>query len=269
LSADGNRRARSLGVSFHEGRAAAFLLYELGSAVRSEKLLPSLREWLDETFEQSFEDNFIADFVVENTQDLMRGKGSFDDTSQFNHTPVSASDLAILQGESENDLAPPGDIRCKVAPRSEIYTRILSLVSSQDVMEREILPVQLCPQFSLLATLKDSSYGGNGILDLDGVLEAPLILPTSECSGIEFTDLTPSKQWVVTSSYYFVSENGWHLTTNSHPYSTHTRASFCFRRLVGYESSLMLSFTPLQLMHCPIDPQLLPLQYQHRDLTSI
>ena len=203
--------ASSLGASFSEAQATGFLLHELGCAVRSGKLMSSICDWLDETYETEFERLYIDDFVVESTQDLKFGKSCFDEstiqpTSQFDLIPTNSDDLAILKASSSNKLAPPGAFKFNLHRyRTEIYIKILSLVASQNVTEREILPVQLCPHFSLLSILKDSRYGGQGVTELDALIEAPLFLPSSKCSGIEFIDLPPEQQWVTTSSYYFVS----------------------------------------------------------------
>ena len=48
-------------------------------------------------------------------------------------------------------------------------------------------------------------YGGQGLSEIDAMLECPLLLPCAESSGIEFEELSPMKQWVVTSSYFFAT----------------------------------------------------------------
>ena len=196
----------SLGSSFSEAKSVAFLLHELGCAVRSGKLTSSIREWLEQTYETEFVRLYIGDFVIENTQDAKVGKSCFDESTAIPAAqliPTDSDDLAILKAVSSNKLAPPSAVRFDMrGSREEIYIRILSLVASQNVSI-----VQLCPMFSLLSTLKDSKYGGEGVSELDALIAAPLFLPSSKCSGIEFTDLSPEQQWVTTSSYYFVSSS--------------------------------------------------------------
>jgi hypothetical protein len=169
--------------------------------------LPSIREWLDEHFQAEFESTYIADFVVENTQEEKVGKGSKGTGTKLGLIPTSPSDLALLNRTSSNALAPPGEVRFALnGPMAEIYIKILPLLSSPSVNAREVLSAQLCPMFSLMATLNDTRYAGQGLGELDAVLECPMILPSSDCSGIEFADLSPSQQWVTTASYYFVSD---------------------------------------------------------------
>ena len=67
------RGATSIGSSFHEGSSMAFLMHELGYAVRSSKLLPSIREWLQELVTEDLEQTFVSDFVDENTQTQKMG----------------------------------------------------------------------------------------------------------------------------------------------------------------------------------------------------
>jgi hypothetical protein len=203
---------RSLGNAFSYSCAMAFLLHELGHAVRSGKLLPSLREWLDEHFQGEFEQRYIGDFDVENSQDTKVVKGGSDKSrsrggsQQLSLLPTNANDLAILNRTSNNSLAPPGEVRYGLyGTDSEVYIKILPLLSSPCVLERELLPVQLCPMFSLMAMLSDARNGGKGLSEIDALLECPMILPSTECSGVEFNDLSTSQQWVTTSSYYFVS----------------------------------------------------------------
>lgn len=198
-----NNGNNSLGTSFREGRAIAYLLHELANAVRSGKLLSSICEWLDERFQTEFEESYIGDFPEQATQDVKLGKGDGGNAVGKLY-PIDNGDLAILNGTSSNKLAPPGDMRFNLVSEgltANVYVKILSLVSSPCILKREILPIKLCPQFTLIATLKCGHLD-----DIDGILDAPLFLPSSECSGVEFTDMSPSQQWVATSSYFFVSE---------------------------------------------------------------
>ena len=48
-----------------------------------------------------------------------------------------------------------------------------------------------------------SDLGGEGLSEIDAMLECPLILPSSECADVEFDDLSAKKQWVVTGSCFF------------------------------------------------------------------
>ncbi|KAL3790149.1 hypothetical protein HJC23_009586 [Cyclotella cryptica] len=201
---------RSLGNSFSDSCAMAFLLHELGHAVRSGKLLPSLHEWLDEHFQGEFEQRYVGDFVVENSQDMKLVKGGYDQTRSHGGSqqllPTNANDLSLLNKTSNNALAPPGEVRYGLyGADTEVYIKILPLLSSPCVLERELLPVQLCPMFSLMAMLSDARNGGKGLSEIDALLECPLILPSTECSGVEFNDLSISQQWVTTSSYYFAT----------------------------------------------------------------
>ena len=50
----------SLGASFTKGRSGAFLLHELGCAVRSGKLVPSIHGWLEEHFEREFAETYVG-----------------------------------------------------------------------------------------------------------------------------------------------------------------------------------------------------------------
>mmetsp|Transcript_38641 Transcript_38641/g.81257 ORF Transcript_38641/g.81257 Transcript_38641/m.81257 type:complete len:814 (-) Transcript_38641:249-2690(-) len=59
--------------------------------------------------------------------------------------------------------------------------------------------------FRLMSTLNDTRYGGKGLSEIDAMLECPLLLPTSEASGIDFEDLSAIQQWAVTSSYFFAT----------------------------------------------------------------
>lgn len=195
----------SIGASFGEGRSTAFLMYELGCAVRSGKMLPSIREWLDEFLIEDFEQTFVRDFVDENTQSQTQKMGKGVAATQPEPIPTSKDDVAILNGTSENALAPPGEMRYHLQPHTAIYIPILSLLSAPGVAKREVLPLQLCPQLSLIASLKNERYGGDGLKELDALIEAPLFLPRADCSGLEFTDLSPDQQWTVTASFYFVS----------------------------------------------------------------
>jgi hypothetical protein len=70
--------------------------------------------------------------------------------------PVNREDAALLNGTSSNSNAPPVEIRFNiVGADSLVYVKITPLLSSFNVVERELLPVQLCPMFRLMATLSD------------------------------------------------------------------------------------------------------------------
>ena len=120
--------------------------------------------------------------------------------------PTSGQDLALLNGTSANALAPPGELRFNIAgAESIVYLKLLPLLSSHSRIEREIFPVQLCPMFRLVSTLSDNRYGGNGLSEIDAMLECPLLLPAAVSAGIEFKDLSSVRQWVVTSSFFFAT----------------------------------------------------------------
>lgn len=132
------------------------------------------------------------------------GKSQNESGERLPLIPVGADDLAILNGTSNNNLALPACMRFNLeGPGAQVYINILSLITSQSAIKREVVPVQMCPQFSLLATL----HGPEKLNELNGLLLSPLFLPDSECTGIEFSEeLSISQQWVATASYYFVSE---------------------------------------------------------------
>ena len=120
--------------------------------------------------------------------------------------PTNSADLALINGTSNNIIAPRGEIRFSIeGADTQVYLKLLPLLSSHSRIERELLPVQLCPMFRLMATISDLRYGGNGLSEIDAMLECPILLPHKESSGIEFEDLSSIKQWVVTSSYFFAT----------------------------------------------------------------
>lgn len=200
-----NRGTSSIGSSFGEGQAAAFLLYELGCAVRSGKLLPSIRNWLDEICTEDFEQTFVRDFVVDSTQSQTQKMGKGAAATQLDSVPTNAEDLAILNKTSENAFAPSsGEMRFNLRLGAEIYVPLLSLLSSPSVIRREVLPVQLCPQFAVLASLKDERFGGEGLPELDAgefVQEAGSFMSSEPTDAILPPYHFPSQYWRRRSFY--------------------------------------------------------------------
>jgi len=198
----------SMGSAFSEGSAIAFLFDELCYAVRSGRLAEPIRKYLDQKFQEEFEDAFVGDFTV-----LKEGKtcsptidlsGTPDNDVSF--APADSDDLALVNGTSTNIIAPRGEIRFSIeGPHPEVYVKILSLLSSYDMIERELLPVQLCPMFRLVAALNDTRHGGCGLSELDAMLDCPMLLPHPESSKIQFKDMPSMQQWVITSSYFFAT----------------------------------------------------------------
>lgn len=189
------------------GSSMAFLLDELGHAVRGRRLATQIKEWINDMIMEDFEAWFVGDF--DDSACPPGTKGNNENTNGETPSigmPKSSADLAILNGNSIHNSAPPGEFRFDVeGTDSAIYVKILPLLASHDRAEREFLPVQLSPMFRLTTLLADCRYGGEGIDQVDAVLECPIFLPSQASSGMEFEDLSPRKQWVVTSSYYFVT----------------------------------------------------------------
>lgn len=205
MSNGSNMSTSSVGSAFSEGCAMAFMLDELCHAVKGGRLVSPIREWLDDLFQSEFENLYVGDFEEES--DVPQGtKGAGNHDVTFNQIPTTSQDVALLNGTSTNDMAPPGELRFNImCAESEVYVKLLPLLSSHDRLERELLPVQLVPMFRLMSTISDKRYGGKGLSEIDAMLECPLLLPTSTSSGIEFEDLSPTKQWVVTASYFFAT----------------------------------------------------------------
>ena len=141
-----------------------------------------------------FEETFVGDFVFAAGEGA-QGKGAKGDAPMTEMIPTSSVDLALLDGTSENTIAPPGELRfdARSDDDPQVYIKILPFLASYSVTEREIMPVYLSAMLRLLAFLTD----------VDALLGCPILLPASSSSGIEFEDLGATKQWVVTSSYYF------------------------------------------------------------------
>jgi hypothetical protein len=199
----------SAGGSFvFGGSSMAFLLDELGHAVQGRRLAPQIKEWIYDMIKEDFETWFVGDF--EDATSCPPGTKS-DNENTKGQTPSigiprSSADLALVNGVSIHNSAPPGEFRFDVeGTDSDIYVKILPHLASHDRAERVFLPVQLSPMFRLTSLLADFRYGGDGIHQVDAVLECPIFLPSQASSGMEFEDLSPRKQWVVTSSFYFVT----------------------------------------------------------------
>lgn len=187
------------------GSSMAFFLDELCHAVQGGRLAQPVKEWIDEMIISDFENWFVADFEDATSSHGTKTDSEVNDGAPLIGVPKSSVDLALLDGTSKNRNAPPGEIRFHVTGvDADVYIKILSLLSSHERTEREFIPVQLSPMFRLMSTLNDQRYGGVGLREIDAVLDCPLLLP-SQASGMEFKDLSRSKQWVVTSSYYFAT----------------------------------------------------------------
>ncbi|KAL7541555.1 hypothetical protein ACHAXR_011033 [Thalassiosira sp. AJA248-18] len=197
----------SVGSAFSDGSAMAFMLDELCHAVRGGRLAAPIREWLEFLFQSEFEDWYVGDFEDAPTQAAgTKGmKGDCITMLDPHHIPTDSTDLALLNGTSCNTIAPPGELRFYVPDSAEcgVYVKLLPLLSSSDRTDREVRPVTLSAMFRLMSTLSDVRYGGKGLSEIDAMLECPLLLPTSECSGMEFEDLSAMTQWVVTGCYFF------------------------------------------------------------------
>jgi len=221
IGTSNNNNDSSMGASFSNGSAMAFMLDELCHAVRGGRLAFSVREWIDELVQSDFENFFVGDFEETDLSQQQQkeqkqgtkgaGKGGKRDTDNDapimedqTMIPTSPTDLALLNGTSALIHAPPSTLRFNIAgAESVVYVKITSLLSSSNRTEREVLPVQLSPMFRLMSTLSDVRFGGKGLSEIDAMLECPLLLPTVESSGMEFEELSSGKQWVVTSSYFF------------------------------------------------------------------
>ncbi len=184
------------------GSSMAFFLDELCQAVRGGRLAPPVKEWIDETIKTDFEAWFVGDF----DDSAFSGKNDTEvnKDAPMIGVPKCSADLALLDRSSMNSAAPTGEIRFHVAcVESDVYVKILSLLASHE--RTYFLPVQLSPMFRLMSTLNDQRYGGVGLHEIDAVLDCPLLTSSQASSGIEFEDLSRSKQWVVTSSCYFAT----------------------------------------------------------------
>ena len=207
--ANGLTTSSSVGGAFSDGKSAAFFLDELGHAVRGGRLATPIKEWVEDEIQQEFETTYVGDF--EETEDEVKpqkgtkGAGT-EPMLNDDMIPTNDADLAMLDGSSTNPLAPPGELRFNIAGAdSLVYVKILPLLASHDPSAREILPVQLAPMFRLMSTLSDQRFGGKGLSEIDAMLECPMLLPASDCSGMEFEDLSPAKQLVTTASYFFAT----------------------------------------------------------------
>ena len=197
----GNANARnvttsSLGRAFSEGSPMAFLLEELCHAVCGGKLAKGVLEWIEELIRADFEDTFVGDFV-DTASESAHGKVAEGDAPVTEMIPTCSVDLALLDGTSENTIAPPGEMRFDAHGVDDplVYIKILPFLASYNITEREIMPVYLSAMFRLIAL----------VTEVDALLGCPILLPASSSSGIEFEDLGATKQWVVTSSYYFAA----------------------------------------------------------------
>ena len=149
-----NTSHASVGSAFFEGSAVAFMLDELCYAVRGGRLVEPIREFLNDMFQGEFEAAFVGDFE----ENAKGSKGTFEIDVGMSGAliPTSSVDLAFVNGTSTNTIAPQGEIRFFIDGSDvHVYVKILTLLSSYSNVERELLPVQLCPMFRLMATLND------------------------------------------------------------------------------------------------------------------
>ena len=185
------------------GSAAAFMLDELCHAVQGGRLVNEVRDWLSDKFQGEFEDLFVGDFEETEEEGQKGAKGSEGGGLDPKQIPTDVQDLAILNGTSDFGL--PGELRFNIQDaESHVYVKILPVLSSLTRCNREIL-IQQCPMFRLMASLSDERFGGEGLSEIDAMLECPLLMPATESSGMEFEDLSATKQWAVTSSYFFAT----------------------------------------------------------------
>lgn len=192
----------SLGSAFDDASTVAFLLDELCYAVQGGRLVAPICTWLNDLYQAEFEDFYVGDFEEEGA--TQGTKGAPTSNMPLDQIPKSASHLALLNGTSTNAMAPKGELRFNIAgAESIVYLKLLPLLSSHNHTEREFVPVQLCPMFRLMSTINDPRYGGQGLSEIDAMLECPLLLPAADESGIDFEDLSTIQQWVVTSSFFF------------------------------------------------------------------
>lgn len=195
-------------ASSSDGAALSFFLDELCHAVRSGRLVAPIREWLDELFQAEFESMYVGDFEEEDAHKGTKGgKGDGSgNEQQLTQIPTCQNDLALLNDSSTSKMAPPGALRFNIdGAESAVYLKLLPIMSSSDRSARNLLPVILCPMFRLMSTLCDLRFGGNGLAEIDAMLECPLLVPTKECSDFEFDELSQMQQWVVTSNNFFAT----------------------------------------------------------------
>ena len=84
---------------------------------------------------------------------------------------------------------PYGEIRLNEdGDEADLYLKILPFLLSSDQPKRK-LPSILVPLMRLLSALHDPRYGGGGLAEIDAVIGAPLLLPSSEQAGPYFQDL--------------------------------------------------------------------------------
>eukprot|EP00984_Skeletonema_dohrnii_P018378 scaffold8562_cov102-Skeletonema_dohrnii-CCMP3373.AAC.5 len=157
-------------TSNSSGSAAAFMLDELCHAVQGGRLISEIRDWLDEKYQLEFEEMFVGDFEETEGAGQKGSKGAKDDGLDPQQIPTDLQDLAILNGTSDFGL--PGELRFNIQDaESHVYVKILPILSSLTRNNREMLIQQLCPMFRLMASLSDERYGGDGLSEIDAMLE--------------------------------------------------------------------------------------------------
>jgi hypothetical protein len=181
----------SFDASFSDGSPMAFLLEELHDAVRGGKLAKPIVEYIDEVVRSDFENIFVGDFVDTDDDDNLQHRGT-KGMHMLDMVPTDSADLALLDGTTENSIAPLGELRFGEAS-DKIYVKILPLLASYNSIERDFWPIQLSPMLRLIACLSD----------VDALLGCPILLPSAVSSGMDFEDLGKTKQWIVTASYFF------------------------------------------------------------------
>jgi len=214
----------NLGNAFSNGSSMAFFFDELCLAVKGGRLSSAIQEWIEELVQQDFENNYVGDYhedeEEEEDDDAMdtkkKGTKSAGNEKEMQllggndgqlQIPTSGVDLSLLDGSSKNPMAPPGELRFSIeGAESAVYLKVLPLLSSCNVNEREYLPVQCVSIFRLMSTICNAQYGGRGLAEIDAMLECPLLLPSAESSGFEmWDDMGATKQWVITASYFFAT----------------------------------------------------------------
>lgn len=217
----------NLGNAFSNGSSMAFFFDELCLAVKGGRLSSAIQEWIEELVQQDFENNYVGDYHEDEEEEeeevddgamntKKKGTKSAGNEKEMQllggndgqlQIPTSSVDLSLLDGSSKNPMAPPGELRFSIeGAESAVYLKVLPLLSSCNVNEREYLPVQCVSIFRLMSTICNAQYGGRGLAEIDAMLECPLLLPSAESSGFEmWDDMGATKQWVITASYFFAT----------------------------------------------------------------
>jgi len=208
----GGRLATSFaGSSSSYGSALALLFDELCLAVRGGRLAPSIKSWILDRFSANLEELYLGDLADPHAtpQKSSTQSGSMGSSASALGPSCNiedASDRALVEGTSANSISPRGDLRFNIDGEDAlVYLKFLPMLSSNEIVDRQALPLQLCPLFRLLATCNDTQYGGQGLSEVDALLGCPLLLPSESSVGDDFQHLPPAKQWTATASIFFAT----------------------------------------------------------------